>query len=783
MQPLGYDPALPTRLPLFVWLLVAGTLTAAALAARNGAGDAGLALTIQSGPDLTRSAPLRRVSAVDARDLWADAGHGPVRARWDGCWQAPEDGAVELEVRSDDTVSVSLDGREILSRRPGARSRGVATRVDLSPGCHPLSVSYEAAAPGSLRLVWSRPGESPRDFDPATLFTSPPSAGQRVRGRLAAILGPLALAAWVVPPVVLWWRKATAERRRAVLRVALPALVVLYAAALRFEALVGRYSWEGPRWALAGERAVRALHPASLRWQPALEGYSGDPYNYLVRAREMDGFYEPNVREPLFPFVTRLMLVLLKDRNLAVNAASALFSTLAVLATYLLGAFAFSRGVGLGAAIGMAMHRDTLWFGVEGFRDDAFTLFVVASALALLRLRERPTFARAVLAGLAGGGAVLSRITSFSFLLPGFAMTAGARGPDAAARRRALALGAGVLLAVAGPYLLSCALAYGDPLYAVNFHTKFYRSRAGIPFDSSMGWMEYLRTGLRPFNLIDTGLTGLTTYPFANKWAGFDYLSPWVGRGLATFAVIGLVLFLGSPTGRLLLVVLVTSLVPYAFTWPVPGGAEWRFTMHALPFYLIAAWLALTRMAALLHAGKRRELARRLSEHGRGIAVTAAAALVLAVGVWAGLCALSYLRVRESLQAGDPATIAAGARDQFFFGAGWSGPERKGLVTVRRSERGPSVLWLPLATPGDCRLTLRADPGPPAVAAPLNVSVNGAPVATLSMQRDETRIGAYDVTVPGRLLRAGRNRLELGPPGFVLWYVRVEPINEAASAR
>ena len=152
----------------------------------------------------------------------------------------------------------------------------------------------------------------------------------------------------------------------------------------------------------------------------------------------------------------------------------------------------------------------------------------------------------------------------------------------------------------------------------MNFHTRFYRSRAGMPFDSSMGWMEYLRTGLRPFSLIDTGLTGLTTYPFANKWAGFDYLSPGVGRGLAGAAVIGLVLFLGSPTGRLLLVVLVTSLVPYAFTWPVPGGAEWRFTMHALPFYLIAAALAVARTAALLQAGTRRELPGACASTGEG---------------------------------------------------------------------------------------------------------------------------------------------------------------------
>jgi 4-amino-4-deoxy-L-arabinose transferase-like glycosyltransferase len=655
----------------------------------------------------------------------------------------------------------------------------VAAIVELEPGFHPLSLTYEAKAPGDVRFVWARAGESPRDFDPGSFFVTPPSTRQMALGRAAAVIGRLAVAAWVGPALVLLFRArrnvATRERLRATLGIALPALVVLYAAALRFEALVGRYSWQGPPWTLGAERAIRALHPASLRWQPAWEGYSGDPYNYLVRAREMDGFYEPNVREPLFPFVTRLMLKLLGDRNLAVNAASAIFSTLAVYATYRLGAFAFSPLVGLGAALGMAMHRDALWFGVEGFRDDAFTLFVVASALSLLRLRERPTPTRALLAGLAAGGAVLSRVTSFSFLIPAFAWLALGRGPQAGARRRALALSVGVMLAVAGPYLLSCALAYGDPLYAVNFHTKFYRSRTGIPHDTAMGWMQYLRAGFGPFHLIDTGLTGLTTYPFANKWAGLDYLSPWVGRVLSLASVAGLVLFLGSATGRLLLVVLVTSLLPYAFTWEVPGGAEWRFTMHALPFYLIAAWLALTRAARRLRPAALPALGRRLRERRRTLAIAAGAAAALAVAAWLGLCAVSYLRVRESLQAGEPAMIAAGARDGFFFGPGWSRPLRRGLVTVRRAERSPSVLWLPLTAAGDCRLVLRADPDPPVPGAAVNVAVNGAHVTRIALSWDEKRVGSYELVLPARLLRRGRNRLELGPAGFALWYLRIEP--------
>ena len=51
---------------------------------------------------------------------------------------------------------------------------------------------------------------------------------------------------------------------------------------------------------------------------------------------------------------------------------------------------------------------------------------------------------------------------------------------------------------------------------------------------------------------------------------------------------------------------------------------------------------------------------------------------LLALGVWLGLCAVSYLRVRESLRAGEPAVIAAGARDWLFFGPGWSRPIRRG---------------------------------------------------------------------------------------------------------
>jgi 4-amino-4-deoxy-L-arabinose transferase-like glycosyltransferase len=371
--------------------------------------------------------------------------------------------------------------------------------------------------------------------------------------------------------------------------------VVLYAAGLRFEALMARYGWAGPGWAVAAERMLSDLHPDALRWQASLPADGGDPYHYQRRAQEMAGFYEPSVREPLFPFATRLLLAPMGQRPWTVNAASAVFSTLLVLATYLLGAAAFSRLVGLGAAALMAVDRDALWWGVEGFRDDAFALFVVLSAALLWRVSQRPRARTALAAGVAGGAACLTRVTALSFLLPAHAWLAWGRDRAARARRRAAAVSLSLSLALVGPFLLSCALAYGDAFHAVNAHTRFYRSRAGVPHETDMSWHVYLRTGFSPVQLARTGLQGVTTVPFSGKWQGLDYLSPWLRRTLAPLAVAGLLLWLARPAGRLMLLVLLGALAPYAFTWNVPGGAEWRFTLLAYPFYLLAALWAVDR--------------------------------------------------------------------------------------------------------------------------------------------------------------------------------------------
>jgi hypothetical protein len=599
------------RRALVAWLAAAVVMTLAAAAFVRGTERPGLTMTARVVlPDGEPLDVVRPVRAVDVRDLHADPRllRGPLVVRWAGFWNVARAGPHRIVAETDGAATVEVDGAPVVAVT-GGRSRGDA---DLAARPHSFEVAFESrTTPRRLRLRWSGPAGTAGEFAGPWVSSGAPSSREAIRSRYAPLACGAAVAAWTLPPLgfllLAWIRGRLSPRAIAALRLAAPALVVLLAGALRFEALVARYMWHGPSWAIAAERALSSLHPPSLRWTAAPdEEFGGDPLTYLRRARAMGNPYEANVREPLFPLAARLLLPLAGDRTWPVNAASAAFSTLLVLATYLLGAAAFSRVVGLGAALALALDRDAIWWGVEGFRDDAFAAFTVLTAAALVRMRQRPSPLRGVIAGLAGGAACLTRLSGLSFLLPALAWSALGRGPAGGPRRRAAAVSLLAALAVAAPYMAACAIEYGDPFHAVNVHTKFYRSRSGMGYDTPMSWAGYLGSAFGATELLSKGLTGLTSYPFANKWSGLDWASPWARRVLAPLAVAGLLLFARSAEGRLLLVVLFTSLLPYAFTWGVPGGAEWRFTLVAYPFYLVASLLAIERGAGLLAARVRR---------------------------------------------------------------------------------------------------------------------------------------------------------------------------------
>ncbi len=507
-------------------------------------------------------------------------------ARWDAYWLVPQSGGCGLLLKGSDAARVWLDDVLVLER-DGAEPYRDQKALWLERGPHLLRVELDVH--GSLpvfKLALSsggspRPAEG-REFSPHIRSAT----AERLLPAIRLLQGATA-AAWAA--TLLW--TSLALRRHKSVAILLAGLVVLYGGGLRIEGLVRQYwGMDAPRWAREVAGLVRPLRPAAMKLSPVDNPYTGDPHGYLSFARDMQHFYAAHFREPLFILATKVGLAAAGGADAGIGLTSAVFSTLVVWMTYLLGSACFGRRVGLVAALLMALEPMAVSFAAEGMRDDAFAFFVLLATLCLYRMQAEPNAGNAGLAGLAGAGACLTRITSLSFLLPALLFVALA-GDPASRRRRLRAAGIALLItgALVAPYLINCALVFGDPFISVDAHTHFYRGRANLPWDPSMTWLQYLLSSFRPLELVQTFLIGVTTYPFDNKWNPYMVWVPHLPLALRLLSLVGLLLFLRRREGRLLLVVLVTALVPFAFTWRVPGGSEWRFTLHAYPFYLIAA--------------------------------------------------------------------------------------------------------------------------------------------------------------------------------------------------
>ena len=595
---------------------------------------------------------------------------------------------------------------------------------------------------------------------------------------------------------------------------ALLGLIVMYGGALRLDAIIGKYGpIEGPGWIERSQaqfqEAIGHVRPAALRWTPNTNPYvGGDPINYIRFAREMQGFYQAHVREPVFLATTKAFLWLTEQQDVSVSLASGFFSTLAVVATYLLGAYAFGSTVGLGAAAALAIERTVISWGADGWKDDAFTFVFALSLYAALRLHRRPSVPNTIFAGIVWAVACLTRITAVSFILPVAAYAAVSKLRQPRVKWVTVRhVGASLLITTVfvAPYLINCWIEFGDPLYAINAHTEFYRAREGLEAGTPMTWADYLgeRASTRPVGFAERSLVGLTTYSFDNKWTGFDVWAPWLGPGLRWLALVGLLLLAWRPSGRLLLVGLLTALVPYAFTWHIRGGAEWRFTAHAYPVFLIAATFSLARVVSLVQSAAAPHPLRRLVKDRRRLAIRVAVTVLAGSTVWASLQLLPYWRMRENLRAGDPIAVMAGERDRVFFRRGWYRPTRNGNVVARFSRGETAAVHVPMLTATDHRLVVRLDPFEGAPQQRVVLRLNGYTIGSIVPAFSPARIGTYSFEIPGSVVAPGMNRLELtathatdlasldagqiarwagwdlprdGRIAIMLWYVRVEPL-------
>ena len=590
------------------------------------------------------------------------------------------------------------------------------------------------------------------------------------------------------------------QRVFTILPVVLALTLVAYGGLLRLDAYVQKYGTiNHPAWArvLTHDIAprIKNLRPAAYRWYRVELPYEGgDPINYLKFAREMRSFYQAHVREPMFLAVTRGYLWLLSNHDAAVSLASMTGSIVTILAAYLLGAVVLSRATGLFMSFLLAIEYELITWAVDGWRDDVFMATVVLSAWAFVRCQRNPSRANAVLVGVATAAACLTRITALAFVLPALAWLV--IDGDLISRRQRLkvaAAAAAVCTALIAPYLISCAIETGNPFYAIDYHTRYYRHGEGLAYEQPMSTAAYLASKFSrlPIATLDTGLTGLFVQPFVIKWSGFEGWLPGTGRILSWLAIAGLLTWPFSASRRLLLVILLGSLAPYAITWNVAGGGEWRFSMHGYPFYLLAAVDAIAAVWGAALRVQKRSLG---TNPFAWRPVVRVGAVVAGVGLACGMYfVLPWFVVREAIASGNDISVQTGTRDRVFFGAGWSAPYKDGL-TFRVSEAERSVIRIPLPTRRTYQVVLRLDPVAPERQRRAIVLLNRQLLANLQLTSNLDRVGTYPLQLPADKVRVGINELTIVPDALVpaevggarfdwrnpqdllgvrLWYVRV----------
>lgn len=536
-----------------------------------------------------------------------------------------------------------------------------------------------------------------------------------------------------------------------------------YGALLRLDAFTAKYGpLEHPAWARFVTHDVAPiasrLRPSHVQWGRVAHPYvGGDPYGYLKFARQMTSFYQPHIREPLFLASTKVALKSVDDQDAGISLASAAGSVLTIFATYLLGAAVVSPAGGLVAAALYAIEYDSINWAVDGWRDDTFSAFFVLTAWALVRFRERASFGRAVVLGVAGGAACLTRVTAISFILPALAWIVFERRGEGRARIEYTAVALGILAAMVLPYLISNTIAYGDPFLAVNYHTGYYRHAEGVASQQPMSAGDYVRDRFarRPVATLDVGALGLFVWPFANKWHPFDIWIRGLGSLLSWMAIAGLTIWLFQPRGRLMLVILITGLLPYAFTWNLGGGGEWRFTMHVYSIYLVGAV-----SAAATAWRERRPAWRDLRWRLAVIAALTASAIALYV-------VMPWFAKREAIAAAEAVNIEAGSRDRVFFRRGWSPFRRDGTVTARVSRAERVSIHFPLPQKRPYEIVLRVDPVAPEIQKRVTVLFNKRLLSPLQLSWNPERVGSYRLTLPVESVRAGDNEIELIPDAIV----------------
>ncbi len=361
------------------------------------------------------------------------------------------------------------------------------------------------------------------------------------------------------------------------------------------------------RWPVGVALAVITLLAAShrldslneMRFQPL----AADAQNFRVIANEMTWFYDSNHREPGVIFLIKLILTMFGNDEFQVRLFSLFFSVALVPLAFFAGKEIRSPLAGLVLALLIATNSGWIWQSARGLRLEAFSVALLLLTASVLTRRKLSATRHAVAMGLSAVLVCLLRITSLWFCLLAVVYGMLRRGWNT----KSFVLSMGIVIIPLVPYWVYCGYTFGDPMYAVNHHIKFYRNlefkdQPGFPTSGELKQDAYAGDDVTPLQFFFNRdmrweLPRRTVTQLYAIFLG-NHLYNRVcdkSRILVWWAVASYFVLLFTEQ-RSLLLWLVILIGPIAWLFTPTTGPEWRLIFHASIFVYLAMGIALDRL-------------------------------------------------------------------------------------------------------------------------------------------------------------------------------------------
>jgi hypothetical protein len=329
---------------------------------------------------------------------------------------------------------------------------------------------------------------------------------------------------------------------------------------------------------------------------------SSDAGSIVEAARRMRWFYDSGWREPLFPFLTRLLMAASIPGGTAIKIVSALSSLLACASILVITERRAGSWAAVIAGLVLMIHDRFTVYGISG---DRVTL---AAALLLIHAQllfhSPPSKSRTGALALTGALLPLLRIETLAVVIGAAIMRAVVHRREER-ELRTLAVATAVSLVLVAPYPIAEFLRTGVPMPGSAIHARFWANceftgGAGFPADRADFQKDpYRGAPISPMTYIfgmhsprEVAVRYLRGYALLFSRYGPAYALPFTGLfGLAAAWIL-----LASRKREYLLELCFVLLahLPFAFLYPLdqvfPGsGIEARFAMHTSAFFIVWA--------------------------------------------------------------------------------------------------------------------------------------------------------------------------------------------------